>query len=138
MIGGHGAGAGTSDREVQPDGKGFVVVLDIHGGRQAHLLIVAQAGGLPRLLTGLRKDREQNGRQDGDNGDNNEQLDQGETVYRRLQGRSTFHVFSLVTGNLRCATFKVGRTVRHQERGRISDPGKPKRGDGEPEGEHFV
>jgi len=51
-----------------------VIVLDVHRHRQAELVQVRLAGGLPPLLARPREDREQDRRQDRDDGDNHEQL----------------------------------------------------------------
>src|SRR5262249_39067943 len=58
----------------------LVVVLGVHQDAQGHLLQVALAGGGTRLLPSLGEDGEQNGRKDSDDGDDNEELDQGETA----------------------------------------------------------
>src|SRR5205823_363809 len=57
----------------------LVVVLRVHREAVSQLLQVAQANRLPGLRTRLGENREQDRRQDGDDGYNHEQLDQRET-----------------------------------------------------------
>lgn len=59
--------------------KAFVIVLRVHLHGQPELLDVRKAAGLARLLAGPGEDREQNGGQDGNDGDNDQQLDERET-----------------------------------------------------------
>src|SRR5439155_8761782 len=54
----------------------LVVVLRVHQDGQPGLFGVAGAGSLVRLLPRLGKDREEDGRQDGDDRNNHQQLDQ--------------------------------------------------------------
>jgi hypothetical protein len=58
----------------------LVIVLGVHGDCQAELLDVRQAGRLPGLGSRPREDGEQNRGQDGDDGDHDQQLDQGEAT----------------------------------------------------------
>ncbi|OPZ85451.1 MAG: hypothetical protein BWY76_01402 [bacterium ADurb.Bin429] len=57
----------------------LIVVLGVHLQRQADLLDVAQTGGLARLGPGPSEYREEDGRQNGDNGYHHQQLDEGKT-----------------------------------------------------------
>ena len=59
-------------------GIGLVVVLDVHEGREADLFEVGRTGDRSRFLTRLGEDREENSRQDGDDGDDDKQFDQSE------------------------------------------------------------
>jgi hypothetical protein len=65
----------------------LVVVLRVHEHPGGELLQVAGAGGLPGLLAGLREDREQDGREDGDDSDHHEQLDEREAAAMRVSER---------------------------------------------------
>src|SRR5207253_6559319 len=58
----------------------LVPVLRVHHRRRADLPVVREAGRLPRLLPRLGEHWEQNGGQDGNNGNDDEKLDQRETV----------------------------------------------------------
>jgi hypothetical protein len=57
----------------------LVVILHIHHGRQTNLLGIRKTTDGACLLAGLREDREEDGRQNSDDGDHNEQFDQSET-----------------------------------------------------------
>src|SRR5579884_1679981 len=60
--------------------KHLVVVLRVHQDREHDLLLVGEARGLAGFLAGLREDREEDGCEDGYNGDDHEQLDEGESL----------------------------------------------------------
>ncbi len=55
-----------------------IEIVHIHVSRHADLFFVGEAGGLAGLLARLGEDREENGRQQRDNGDDDQQLYQGE------------------------------------------------------------
>jgi hypothetical protein len=55
--------------------KCFIIVLDIEHPAKPKLLDIAKAGCLPRLLSCLCEDWEENGCENHDNGDNDEELD---------------------------------------------------------------
>jgi hypothetical protein len=57
----------------------LVVVVRVHHHGQAHLLEIVVATGLLRLLFGFAQRRQKHSREDGDDRDDNEQLDQGES-----------------------------------------------------------
>src|SRR5712691_2406100 len=70
----------------------LIVVLHVHLGRHIDLSQVGEAGRLPCFLPRLGEHWEQDRRKDSDNGNNYEQLDQGETTsfaHRRLLSRTT-------------------------------------------------
>ena len=63
-----------------------IVVLPVHGDSEANLLHIRQTGGLPSLLPGLGKDGKKDRGEDGDYGDNDEQLNQREATLESGQG----------------------------------------------------
>ena len=78
---GHVVRTGDDPRDVVPrPGIHLVVVLDVHLEGNPDLLDVAQAGGLPGLLTRAGEDGEQDGRQDRDDRDDDQQLDERESL----------------------------------------------------------
>ncbi len=58
----------------------IIVSLKIKHGCSADLLQVAGTGNRQGLLARLGQGRQQHGRQNGDNGDDDQQLDEGETI----------------------------------------------------------
>jgi len=78
----------------------LVVVVAVHDGSQRDLLEVGLAARLSRLLTRAGEDREEDRRQNGDDGDHDQQFDQRETTLshcRRLNEREPFAVHSYTT-----------------------------------------
>src|SRR5579884_952799 len=69
----------------------LVVVLDVHHGAQAQLLEVADTDDLVRLRSRPGKDREQNGSQNRDNGDDDEQFYQSERPTASPSRRGWLH-----------------------------------------------
>ena len=56
----------------------ILVVVGIHDPGQCQLFVVVETGGAQRLLFGLGQRRQQQRRQDGNDGDDHQQLDEGE------------------------------------------------------------
>ena len=74
-VGDDGVGGAVLPEEGR---EGVVVVAGVHEHGGGDLLELRGAGDLACLLAGLRQGRQQHGRQDGDDGDDDEQLNQGE------------------------------------------------------------
>src|SRR5581483_1768504 len=89
-------------------GADLIVVLHIHGVGQSALLGVGEAGDRACLLSCLRKDREENGCQNRNNGDDDKQFDQGESRVLSRHNSSPLLGYSppLWQGNINC-------TLRH-------------------------
>jgi len=62
------------------DANHLVIVLSVLQEAQGELLLVAQTARLARLLARLGEDREEDRRQDGDDRDDDEQLNECETL----------------------------------------------------------
>ena len=58
----------------------FGIIVRVHQAGQLHLFFVIEASDTPSSLLGIRQRREQHGRQDGYDVDDNQQFDQGESV----------------------------------------------------------
>ncbi len=69
-------GSHTGAIEIGGEGHGLIIVLDIHQGGGGVLAIVADTGGLARLLSSLGKDGKKDSGKNGDNGYDDEQFDQ--------------------------------------------------------------
>jgi hypothetical protein len=80
----------------QRSGQPFVVILGILRKGDAPLAQVARASDLPRFFAGAGKDGEQNRRQNGDDGDDNQQLNQreGTLTFPHIKTSFDLKVFS--------------------------------------------
>ena len=65
----------------------ILVIIHIHDDRQPHLLEIADALGRQCLLLGFGKSRQEHARQDGNDGDDHQQFDEGETLPGNHPGR---------------------------------------------------
>jgi hypothetical protein len=87
-----------------------VILVGIHDPRHGQLLEIAEAGGALSLLAGPVQGGEENGHQDGDNGDDNQQLDQSESFVPVHGFTSTVH--SLTSPHLRGPISRLRRQAQ--------------------------
>jgi hypothetical protein len=71
-------------------GDDLIVILSVHLEGHAELMDIAHTGGLPALLPRPGEHREENGRQDRDDGDDHQQFNERKAASALVHGCASF------------------------------------------------